>query len=160
VEFTHFDEHGQARMVDVTGKAVTDRYARASVRVRMKRETLTAILDHRIAKGDVFEIARIAGIMAAKRVQDLIPLCHQIPLGSVKISFAPEGDSVVSICAETRARAVTGVEMEALTACSVAALTVYDMCKAIDRGMVVGELKLEEKRGGKSDYLVAERDNQ
>jgi cyclic pyranopterin phosphate synthase len=154
MEFSHFDESGRARMVDVTAKAETDRFARASVVVRMEPATLEAILAHRVKKGDVFEVARLAGIMAAKKTHDLIPLCHQLPLGSVGLSFTPEGADRVRVEAEARARAVTGVEMEALTACSVAALTIYDMCKAIDRAMVISELKLEEKRGGKSDYLA------
>ncbi|MBI4863106.1 MAG: cyclic pyranopterin monophosphate synthase MoaC [Candidatus Riflebacteria bacterium] len=155
MEFSHFDEAGHARMVDVTGKLPTQRMARATVDVFMARETLTAILEHRIAKGDVFEVARIAGIMAAKRVHELIPLCHQIPLGSVGLDFQAVGEARVRITAVARAHAVTGVEMEALTACAVAALTVYDMCKAIDRAMVVSQLALAEKRGGKSDYLAA-----
>ena len=153
--FTHFDERGRAQMVDVTAKSPTQRYARARATVRMAPATLEAILEHRIAKGDVFEIARIAGIMAAKRVHELIPLCHQIPLGSVTIGFEPAGDHTVSIVSEARAHAVTGVEMEALTACSVAALTVYDMCKAIDRAIVLEQVLVVEKRGGKSDYLAA-----
>jgi cyclic pyranopterin phosphate synthase len=155
MSFTHFDESGQAKMVDVGGKTATDRRARASVVVRMEAATLRAILDHRIEKGDVFEIARIAGIMAAKRTPDLIPLCHQIPLSSVGLSFEPRGAAEVVVTAEAKAHAVTGVEMEALTACSVAALTIYDMCKALDRAMVISDLRLEEKRGGKSDFVAS-----
>jgi cyclic pyranopterin phosphate synthase len=151
---THFDARGQASMVDVTAKRATERHARASVAVRMAPATLAAVLAHRVEKGDVFEVARIAGIMAAKRVHELIPLCHQIPLGSVSLSFDPRGPAEVLITAEARAHAVTGVEMEALTACSIAALTVYDMCKAMDRGMEVCRLRLEEKRGGKSDFVA------
>jgi cyclic pyranopterin phosphate synthase len=154
MSFSHFDEGGAARMVDVGSKAPTHRRARASVVVRMEEATLRAILEHRVEKGDVFEIARLAGIMAAKRTPELIPLCHQIPLSSVGLTFEPRGGREVLVTAEARAHAVTGVEMEALTACSVAALTIYDMCKALDRAMVIGELKLEEKRGGKSDFLA------
>jgi cyclic pyranopterin phosphate synthase len=152
--FSHFDEEGRARMVDVGGKTPTRRTARASVVVRMEPATLRSILEHRVEKGDVFEVARLAGIMAAKKTPDLIPLCHQLPLSSVGLTFEPRGDSAVVVTAEAKAFAVTGVEMEALTACSVAALTIYDMCKALDRAMVITELKLEEKRGGKSDYTA------
>lgn len=155
--FTHFDESGDARMVDVTGKTQTTRTACASVAVRMMPTTLEAILDHRIEKGDVFEIARLAGIMAAKKVPDLIPLCHQIPLGSVTVTLEAAPPDRVIIQVTTRAHAVTGVEMEALTACSVAALTVYDMCKALDRAMVIETLRLESKTGGKSDFLAEGR---
>ena len=160
MSFTHFDESGQAKMVDVGGKTATDRRARASVVVRMQAATLQAILDHRIEKGDVFEVARLAGIMAAKRTPDLIPLCHQIPLSSVGLAFEPRGADQVVVTAEAKAHAVTGVEMEALTACSVAALTIYDMCKALDRAMVISDLRLEEKRGGKSDFLARDVDEQ
>lgn len=155
-EFSHFDESGAARMVDVAGKTPTKRTARASVVVRMDPATLVAILEHRVEKGDVFEIARLAGIMAAKKTPDLIPLCHQLPLSSVGLTFEPKNGSTVVVTAEARAFAATGVEMEALTACSVAALTIYDMCKALDRAMVIDDLKLLEKRGGKSDYSVGE----
>jgi len=155
--FSHFDESGQARMVDVGGKTPSRRTARASVVVRMEEATLQSILDHRVSKGDVFEVARLAGIMAAKRTPDLIPLCHQLPLSSVGLKFEPRGAREVVVTAEAKAFAVTGVEMEALTACSVAALTIYDMCKALDRAMVISDLRLEEKRGGKSDYTVEAR---
>ena len=154
--FSHFDEAGQARMVDVGGKTPTRRTARASVVVRMQEATLASILEHRVAKGDVFEVARLAGIMAAKKTPDLIPLCHQLPLSSVGLTFEPRGSSEVVVTAEARAFAATGVEMEALTACSVAALTIYDMCKALDRAMVISDLKLDEKRGGKSDFAREE----
>lgn len=152
--FSHFDESGAARMVDVGGKTPTRRTARASVVIRMDAGTLAAILEHRVEKGDVFEIARLAGIMAAKKTPDLIPLCHQLPLSGVGLTFEPRDGREVLVTAEARAFAVTGVEMEALTACSVAALTIYDMCKALDRAMVIGDLKLVEKRGGKSDYAL------
>jgi len=154
MDFTHVDAEGRARMVDVTKKAPTDRYARASVTVEMSDATLAAIVDRRMEKGDVLQVARVAGIMAAKRVHELIPLCHQIPLGSVAVDLEVRQPSTIAIVAKVRARAVTGVEMEALMACSVSALTVYDMCKALDRGMVISNLRLEEKRGGKSDFLA------
>lgn len=147
---THFDESGASRMVDVSGKESTLRTARASVRVRMKPETLSLIRDRGLAKGDVREVARLAGIMAAKRTGDLIPLCHPIGLDAVEVAFEYEGDSTVRIEATARTWGRTGVEMEAMTAASVAALTVYDMAKAIDRGMTIDALRLEEKSGGKS----------
>jgi len=152
-EFTHIDEKGRARMVDVTPKHVTHRLARASVCLNMQPSTLTRIIEGGMNKGDVFAAARIAGIMAAKRVDELIPLCHQLPLGSVSVDFEPAaGRGVLKIIVTARAEAKTGVEMEALTAASIAALTVYDMCKAVDREMTIDALKLEEKSGGKSDY--------
>jgi cyclic pyranopterin phosphate synthase len=144
-------------MVDVGGKAVTNRVARASGRVVMQSETLKRINDRGFAKGDVLEVARLAGIMAAKRTSELIPLCHSLPLESVAISFSFPDDSSVAIEAEARVTAKTGVEMEALTAVSIAALTIYDMCKAIDRGMRIEEIRLEEKLGGKSGHFVREK---
>jgi cyclic pyranopterin monophosphate synthase len=155
-DLTHFDETGASRMVDVGDKPATDRMARASGRVVMQPETLQRIKERGFAKGDVLEVARLAGIMAAKRTSELIPLCHSLPLESVAISFSfPDGSSL-DIEAEARVTAKTGVEMEALTAVSVAALTIYDMCKAIDRGMRIGEIRLEEKLGGKSGHFVRE----
>ncbi|HTK75809.1 MAG TPA: cyclic pyranopterin monophosphate synthase MoaC [Gemmataceae bacterium] len=147
---THFDESGASRMVDVGGKAETARRAVASGRVRMLPETLALIRDKSISKGDVLEVARLAGIMAAKRTAGLIPLCHPLPLTSVKLDFAFDGTDALRISATVEVVARTGVEMEALTAVSVAALTVYDMCKAVDRGMVIESIRLEEKSGGKS----------
>ena len=147
-DLTHFDDAGASRMVDTSDKPVTLRTARASGRIQMRPETLRTILDRRIAKGDVFEVARLAGIMAAKRTGELIPLCHPLGLTSVTVDFTVEGDSSVCITAVAKVSARTGVEMEALTAVSVAALTVYDMCKAIDRSMVLGNIRLEEKTGG------------
>ena len=149
-ELSHFDEHGASRMVDVSAKPETQRLARASARLRMAPATIRLIRDKSLAKGDVCEVARLAGIMAAKKTSDLIPLCHPLPLTSVTIDFSFEGDNVLQISATTQVFARTGIEMEALTAVSVAALTVYDMCKAVDRGMVIECIRLEEKSGGKS----------
>ncbi len=147
---SHFDEEGASRMVDVSGKAQTDRTAKASGLLRMAESTLELIRDRKLAKGDVFEVARLAGIMAAKRAGDLIPLCHPLGLDAVEVSFAAEGPGLLRIEATARVRGRTGVEMEALTAVSVAALTVYDMCKAVDRGMVIDRVRLDEKTGGRS----------
>ena len=149
-DLSHFDEAGASRMVDTSGKPETLRTARASALVRMRPETLALVRDRGLAKGDVREVARLAGIMAAKRTGDLIPLCHPLPLTGVTVDFAFEGDSVVRIEATARVFGRTGVEMEALTAVSVAALTVYDMCKAVDRTMTIERIRLEEKSGGRS----------
>jgi cyclic pyranopterin phosphate synthase len=151
-DLSHFDERGQSRMVDVGGKPVSERMARASGSVRMSPATLALIRDRKLAKGDVLEVARLAGIMAAKRTADLIPLCHPLPLDAVTIDFDFPDDATLAIAAEARVTARTGVEMEALTAVSVAALTVYDMCKGIDRGMTIAEIRLEEKSGGRSGH--------
>jgi cyclic pyranopterin monophosphate synthase len=151
---SHFDEAGASRMVDVGTKPESERVARASAIVRMMPSTLALIRDKQVAKGDVLEVARLAGIMAAKKTADLIPLCHPLPLTSVKIEFAfPSADSV-RIEATAKVFARTGVEMEALTAVSVAALTVYDMCKAADRAMTIESVRLEEKDGGKSGHFT------
>ncbi len=149
-ELSHFDEHGASHMVDTSGKAETQREARASGLVRMAPTTLQLIQNRELAKGDVLEVARLAGIMAAKRTGDLIPLCHPLPITSVKVDFTPENDDSLRIEATVRVVARTGVEMEALTAVSVAALTVYDMCKAVDKAITVERIRLEEKRGGRS----------
>ncbi len=150
-DFTHFDEAGNAVMVDVSGKAVTDRTATAEALVVMRPETLARILERRIAKGDVLAVAQLAGIQGAKRTPDLIPLCHPLPLSSVRVELEPLVDrSAVRIRATCRVTARTGVEMEALTAAAVAALTVYDMCKAVDRGMRIEGLRLLHKAGGRS----------
>jgi cyclic pyranopterin phosphate synthase len=149
-ELTHFDDSGASRMVDVGGKAETARRAVASGRVRMAPTTLALIRDKSISKGDVLEVARLAGIMAAKRTAGLIPLCHPLPLTSVQLDFAFDGADLLRISAAAEVVARTGVEMEALTAVSVAALTVYDMCKSVDRGMVIESINLDEKSGGKS----------
>jgi cyclic pyranopterin monophosphate synthase len=141
-------------MVDVGAKPVTSRQARASALVRMAPATLAAICDRSIAKGDVREVARLAGIMAAKRTSDLIPLCHPLPLDSITIELTPEGNDGLRIEAVAAVAAKTGVEMEALTAASVAALTVYDMCKSMDRTMTIEQIRLEAKSGGASGDFV------
>lgn len=147
--FTHLDEHGQAHMVDVAAKQATHRRAVARCRVLMSQSTATAISNLDLTKGDVLAVARVAGIQAAKRTSDLIPLCHPLMLSGVTVSFEVNDDHVaVEATAEVVDR--TGVEMEALTACSVAALTIYDMCKAVDKGMVITDLALWEKTGGQS----------
>lgn len=148
-ELTHLDAAGHARMVDVGGKAETQRIAVASGRITMNAAALAAIRDGTVPKGDVLAAARIAGIMAAKKTAELIPLCHPLALDAVTVDFAVEADGVrVTAAASLTGR--TGVEMEALTAASVALLTVYDMAKAIDKGMVIEGVRLIEKRGGKS----------
>ena len=150
---THFDAQGAARMVDVSGKAVTARRAIASARVRMQPATLARIRRGDLAKGDVLQVARLAGIQAAKQTPNLIPLCHVIPLSSAQIDFeCLESASEVVVRASVSATHSTGVEMEALTAVAVAALTIYDMCKSIDRGLSIHDLRLDEKTGGKSDF--------
>ncbi len=156
-ELTHFDDKGQALMVDVGDKDVTVREAVARGEISMKPETLDVILEGRARKGDVLGVARIAGIMAAKKTPELIPLAHPLPLNSVKVEFFPDRErSMVEIEARVKVTARTGVEMEALTAVSVAALTVYDMCKAIDRGMVISAIRLMEKSGGRSGHFTRE----
>ena len=151
-ELSHFDAAGASRMVDVGDKPVTRRTARASGRVRMAAATLARITAGRGAKGDVLEVARLAGIMAAKRTADLVPLCHPLQLESVAVDFAAPDESTLAIEAVVQVEAKTGVEMEALVAVSVAALTVYDMCKSIDRGMTMDTIRLEEKQGGRSGH--------
>jgi cyclic pyranopterin phosphate synthase len=148
-ELTHFDESGASRMVDVSVKEVTLRTARASGRVRLSSATLELVKDRQLAKGDVLEVARLAGIMAAKRTGELIPLCHPLGLDSVDLSLTPVEPDTIRIEAHVKVHGRTGVEMEALTAVSVAALTVYDMCKAVDRDMVIAQIQLEEKTGGR-----------
>lgn len=156
-KLSHLDDKGQARMVDVTDKAVTDREARAEAFLRMAPETLKMILDGEHPKGDVLAVARIAGIMAAKRTHELIPLCHSLNLSSVKVELTPGQDGrCVHIQTACRLSGQTGVEMEALTAASVAALTLYDMCKAVDRGMVIECVRLLEKKGGRSGHWQAD----
>jgi cyclic pyranopterin phosphate synthase len=156
-EFTHFDSTGAARMVDVGEKQVTLRRARASGRVRMAAETLEKIRGRQFAKGDVLEVARLAGIAGAKRTSELIPLCHLLPLDAVSLTFTLCEPDAVLIESEARVHARTGVEMEALTAVAVAALTIYDMCKAIDRGMAIETIRLEEKTGGQSGHFLREQ---
>jgi cyclic pyranopterin monophosphate synthase len=156
-ELSHFDPSGASRMVDVGEKQVTRRVARASGLVRMAAETLTLIRDKRAAKGDVLEVARLAGIMATKRTADLIPLCHPLQLESVTVDFTFLDEQTLRIEATVHVEAKTGVEMEALTAVSVAALTVYDMCKAVDRGIGIERIQLEEKSGGRSGHWQNDR---
>lgn len=156
MSLTHLDSAGRARMVDVGGKPVTARRAVASGTVTMKPETLALITSGGIAKGDVFAAARIAGIMAAKKTGELIPLCHPLGLDSVEVDLEATGPGTLTITATASVTGKTGVEMEALTAVSVAALTVYDMCKAADKKMTIGDIRLEAKSGGRSgDYRRA-----
>jgi cyclic pyranopterin phosphate synthase len=147
---THFDDKGASRMVDVGEKPVTRRTARAEARIRMQAETLRLIRDRRAAKGDVLEVARLAAIMAAKRTPDLIPLCHPLPLESVKVHFEFPDDATVVLQVETQVTAKTGIEMEAMTAAAIGALTIYDMCKSVDRAMSIESIRLLEKSGGRS----------
>jgi cyclic pyranopterin phosphate synthase len=149
-KLSHVNEAGEANMVDVSGKAQTHRTAVAAGRVRMAPDTLKEIMDNGVPKGDVLAVARVAGIQGAKRCAELIPLCHPLPLSRVAIGFEPLGDDCLEITAECRVTGQTGVEMEALTAVSVAALTVYDMCKAMDKAMTIESIGLVRKEGGKS----------
>jgi cyclic pyranopterin monophosphate synthase len=152
-ELSHVDESGAARMVDVGAKPATDRRARARSLVRMSRETAAAVAAGNAPKGDVVSTARIAGIQAAKRTAELIPLCHPLPLSYVDVTVEVEPDAgLVRVEAEARTTGQTGVEMEAMTACSVAALTVYDMVKGLERGVEIAEVVLVEKTGGKTDW--------
>ena len=154
---THLDAQGNAHMVDVSDKVVTARSATASALVKMRPETLTLILEGKAKKGDVLATARIAGIMAAKKTHELIPLCHPLMISKVSVEFAPDTEhSVIAVTATVKVEGKTGVEMEALTACSVACLTLYDMCKAVDRAMTITDLRLIEKSGGKSGHFRAE----
>lgn len=150
-ELSHLDEQGRARMVDVSDKEITHRVAVARGTIRMKDTTLALILEGKVEKGDVFSVARVAGIMAAKKTSELIPMCHPLNITSVKIELtAQQNPPRVEIEAAVRVSGKTGVEMEALTAASVAGLTIYDMCKAVDREMTISEIRLVEKSGGKS----------
>jgi cyclic pyranopterin phosphate synthase len=152
-ELSHFDGSGASRMVDVSSKPVTIRSATASGLVRMAPATLVMILEGRATKGDVLAVARLAGIMAAKRTGDLIPLCHPLGIDGSTVDFEPQGDSTVKVEATVTVTGRTGVEMEALTAVTIAALTIYDMCKAVDRGIEIDRVRLEAKSGGRSgDY--------
>jgi len=153
-EFTHFSSDGASRMVDVGEKAVTRRTARAEGFVLMQPETLRLIRDRGLAKGDVLEVARLAGIMATKRTAELIPLCHVLPLekADVQYLFPTENSVRVEVCVSSEAK--TGVEMEALTAVSVTCLTIYDMCKSVDRGMEISSIRLLEKTGGRSGHFL------
>ncbi len=156
-EFTHFDAEGKALMVDVSDKDITERTATATGSVIMEPETVAKIMEGGFKKGDVLSVARLAGIMGAKRTPDLIPLCHPLALTSVKVDLTvDEARNAVDITATCKLKGRTGVEMEALTAVSVAALTVYDMCKAVDRGMRITEVRLMHKAGGKSGEYRAD----
>ena len=163
-ELTHFNESGRARMVDVSAKASTERIATAQGRVRLNPETLAKIQQGKIAKGDVLAVAQVAGVMGAKRTPDLIPMCHPVLLASVDIAFEddphpdPQGLCSITITATAKTTGPTGVEMEALTATSIALLTIYDMCKAVDRGMSIGAIRLLEKAGGKSGEWIREEE--
>lgn len=157
-QLTHIDEHGAARMVDVSAKQPTQREALAAGEVRMQPTTLALIQAGDVAKGDVLAVARVAGIMATKRTPELIPLCHPLPITSVTVDFEFDTErSVIAITSCVRCTGITGVEMEALTAVSVAALTIYDMAKAVDRSMAIQNIRLLEKHGGKSgDWVRAD----
>ena len=158
-ELTHIDQNGNANMVDISEKEITTRCAKASGLIKMSKEALLAISEDRVPKGDVFATARIAGIMAAKRTSDLIPLCHPLQLTKVGIDFTicPDEGCVRCVCS-VRLEAKTGAEMEALTGATVALLTVYDMCKAIDKTMEISAVRLEEKSGGKSGHYIRNED--
>ncbi len=155
-DFTHLDKKGRVRMVDVSKKDVTKRIAIARGRVSMTRDTLEKITDNSVKKGNVFETARIAGIMAAKKTADLIPMCHPLAITHARIDFFPDLETnSILIEAEASLAGRTGVEMEALTAVSVAALTIYDMCKSYDKGMIISDIHLRSKQGGKSGSFTA-----
>jgi cyclic pyranopterin phosphate synthase len=158
-KLSHFDEKGRARMVNVGGKPVTQREAVASGLVLMKPSTLRRILDRKIEKGDVLAVARLAGILAAKRTGEMIPLCHPLGIESVEVEFSPDPErSEIRIESRVKCSGKTGVEMEALAASAMAALTIYDMCKAVDRGMVIGDIKLLKKSGGKSGLYLRKKE--
>jgi cyclic pyranopterin phosphate synthase len=153
--FTHFDEHGNAVMVDVGGKQDTVRVARAAGNIAMSKQAYELVKSGSMAKGDVLGIARVAGVMAAKKVDELIPLTHPLLINKVTVDFVlNDGDCSIDIIAVVGITGKTGVEMEALTAVSIAALTIYDMCKAVDKSMTIGQIRLEEKTGGKSGKYV------
>lgn len=151
-DFTHLNKKGEALMVNVGDKSITHRTAKAFAKLKMEKETLQKLLSSELKKGDGLATARIAGIMAAKHTWELIPLCHNIPIDSIEIDFSDNGENELYIISTAKCSYKTGIEMEALTAVSVSALTVYDMCKAIDRKMEIREIKLLEKTGGKSDF--------
>ncbi len=154
-KLSHLDEQGRAKMVDVSDKDITSRIAVARGTIHMRTETLALILDDKIEKGDVFSVARVAGIMAAKKTSELIPMCHPLNITSVEIDLTPaENPARVEIEASVRVSGKTGVEMEAMTAVAVAGLTIYDMCKAVDREMSIGEIRLVKKSGGKSGTFL------
>ncbi len=158
MEFTHFNDEGRARMVDVTSKDDTVRIASAHGEIQMKPETIMAIKENRIKKGDVLAVAQVAGIMAAKKTPSLIPMCHPLLLTSVNLKFNIRYDSIETV-ATVKLRGKTGVEMEALTAAAAACLTIYDMCKAIDRAMIIDKIYLIDKEGGKSGHFKRGQDS-
>lgn len=158
-QLTHFDEHGASRMVDISEKAVTERVAVAHAKIIMKPETFRLIMDKKVQKGDVLEVARIAGIMASKQTSSLIPLCHPLNLTSVKIDYKNNGLDTINILAEAQVTGKTGVEMEAIVAASVCAITVYDMCKSADKRMVISDIHLVKKSGGKSGTFIFDKDS-
>jgi cyclic pyranopterin phosphate synthase len=157
-QLTHFDEQGASRMVDVGNKEITDRIAIAHAKVIMKTETFNLIMDRKVQKGDVLEVARVAGIMAAKQTFTLIPMCHPLNLTSVKIDYGNNAVNEIDIFSEVRVTGKTGVEMEAITAATICAITIYDMCKSIDKGMVICDIHLVKKSGGKSGTFVFGKD--
>lgn len=157
-EFTHIDTNGRVRMVDVTSKKPTERVALARGKIIMQSGTLEKIRAGNITKGNVLETARIAGVMAAKKTADLIPMCHPLALTFIQVDFWPDNETrSIEIVATVRLVGRTGVEMEALTAVATAALTIYDMCKSLDRGMIITDIHLAEKSGGKSGHYVSQR---
>jgi len=159
-QLSHLDAEGRARMVDVTEKDITRRVAVARGKIFMRAETLTMIVEKRVAKGDVFSVARVAGIMGAKRTPDLIPMCHPLNITSIEISLTPvKNPSRVEIEATVKVTGQTGVEMEAMSAVAVSALTIYDMCKAVDREMTIDEIHLAQKSGGKSGTFTRKKNN-
>ncbi len=153
-KLTHIDENGTSRMVDVSEKEVTERMAVAHARVTMKPETFKLIMGGKVTKGDVLGVARVAGIMAAKKTNELIPMCHPLNINSVKIDYSNNNQDSIEITSEVKVSAKTGVEMEALTAASICALTIYDMCKSADRSMLISEVYLVKKSGGKSGTFI------
>lgn len=153
-KLTHIDENGASRMVDVSEKDVTERIAVAHARVTMKPETFSLIMDKKITKGDVLGVARVAGIMAAKKTSELVPMCHPLNLNSVKIDYEDNNQDSIEITSEVKVSGKTGVEMEALTAVSICALTIYDMCKSADKSMLISDVYLVKKSGGKSGNFV------
>ena len=153
-QLTHFNEQGASRMVDIRNKEVTERTAIAHAKITMKPEAFRLIVDKKIQKGDVFEVARVAGIMAAKQTSSLIPMCHPLNLSSIKIDYTNNSVDTIDVFSEVRVTGKTGVEIEAITAASVCAITIYDMCKSTDKGMVISDIHLVKKSGGKSGVFV------
>ncbi|MBU4310077.1 cyclic pyranopterin monophosphate synthase MoaC [bacterium] len=157
MKYGHFDREGRAKMVDISGKKVTKREAVASADVIMKPKTLKMIKEGKMAKGDVLSVAKVAGIMAAKRTSELIPMCHPLEISNIDITFNLKGKDRIQIKSKVKCLGRTGVEMEALTAAAVSALTIYDMCKAVDREMVISDMKLLKKTGGKNGVFMRRR---